>query len=270
MKLDRIEGDLIWADAIYSTGYRQKLAFDRGTLVLREVMSLNDDGEVGNVTVFDYTSAPDNYSFLDSWDRPLRTIELVWETVSGSELPETEPAPEETKVIEPPTGVVARKGEIFTDDPLDIQRALAVARYQFGLEAAEALFRGKIELRKSKKTGKIRNVISDGEHVLSMRAGDGLYTLRIEGAQRILAAVPAPHMRMAVTDDSVPFVSQGRNAMCQFTTACDPDLVPMDEVIVVDKDDRAVATGRMLLVADEIFSMKKGIAVKIRTGSEED
>ena len=85
MKLDRIEGDLIWADAIYSTGYRQKLAFDRGTLVLREVMSLNDDGEVGNVTVFDYTSAPDNYSFLDSWDRPLRSIEVVWETYSGSE-----------------------------------------------------------------------------------------------------------------------------------------------------------------------------------------
>ena len=211
------------------------------------------------------------YPTAESEELTLRFLEEKFdETVSGSELPETEPAPEETKVIEPPTGVVARKGEIFTDDPLDIQRALAVARYQFGLEAAEALFRGKIELRKSKKTGKIRNVISDGEHVLSMRAGDGLYTLRIEGAQRILAAVPAPHMRMTVTDDSVPFVSQGRNAMCQFTTACDPDLVPMDEVIVVDKDDRAVATGRMLLVADEIFSMKKGIAVKIRTGSEED
>ena len=213
----------------------------------------------------------DNDTTAESEDLTLRFLEEKFdETVSGSELPETEPAPEEVKVIEPPTGVVARKGEIFTDDPLDIQRALAVARYQFGLEAAEALFRGKIELRKSKKTGKIRNVISDGEHVLSMRAGDGLYTLRIEGAQRILAAVPAPHMRMVVTDDSVPFVSQGRNAMCQFTTACDPDLVPMDEVIVVDKDDKAVATGRMLLVADEIFSMKKGIAVKIRTGSEED
>lgn len=85
MKLDRIEGDLIWADAFFSTGYRQKLAFDRGTLVLREVMSLNADGEVGNTTAFDYSAAPDAYRFLDSWDRPLRTIELVWETVSGSE-----------------------------------------------------------------------------------------------------------------------------------------------------------------------------------------
>ena len=173
------------------------------------------------------------------------------ETVNGSELEEKE-------------------GEDIPEEQLDLERAKAVCRYQFGLEATDALFRGTIELRKSKKTGKIRNVISDGEHVLSMRAGDGFYTLRLEGAKRILAAVPAPHMRMAVTDDSVPFVSNGRNAMCQFTTACDENLVPMDEVIVVDKDDNAVATGRMLLVANEIFSMKKGIAVKIRSGSEED
>ena len=85
MKLDRIEGDLIWADAVYSSGYRQKLAFDRGTLVLREVMSLNDDGEVGNITAFDYTAAPSAYRFLDSWDRPLRSIEVLWETYAGTD-----------------------------------------------------------------------------------------------------------------------------------------------------------------------------------------
>ena len=85
MKLDRIEGDLIWTDAIYSSGYRQKLAFDRGTLVLREVMSLNDNGEVGNITAFDYSAAPTGFHFMDSWDRPLRTIEVLWETYSGNE-----------------------------------------------------------------------------------------------------------------------------------------------------------------------------------------
>ena len=50
----------------------------------------------------------------------------------------------------------------------------------------------------------------------------------------------------------------------------DEELVPMDEVIIVDKDDRPVGTGKMLLVKNEIFSMKKGIAVKTRTGSDED
>lgn len=166
--------------------------------------------------------------------------------------------------------LASAEGENVPEEQLDTERAKAVARYQFGLEAADALFRGTVELRKSRKTGKIRNVISDGEHVLSMRAGDGMYTLKPEGAQRILAACPAPHMRMVVTDDSVPFVSQGRNAMCQFTVSCDENLVPMDEVIIVDKDDKAVATGRMLLIANEILNMKKGIAVKTRTGADEE
>ena len=171
-----------------------------------------------------------------------------------------------TKAIEP---------EQIPDDgteeySADLIRAKAVARYQFGIEAADALFREPIELVTSKKTGKIRNVISDGEHVLSMRAGDGLYTLRMEGAKRIVSAVPAPHMRVSVTDDAVPFVSDGRNVFCQFVTSCDPELRPMEEVIVTDSADRPVATGRAFLVASEMKRMKKGMAVKVRSGSDEE
>ncbi|MDR0888116.1 MAG: tRNA guanosine(15) transglycosylase TgtA [Candidatus Methanoplasma sp.] len=152
----------------------------------------------------------------------------------------------------------------------DLLRAKAVSRYQFGIEATDALFRGKIELVVSRKTAKIRNVISDGEHVLSMRAGDGLYTLRKEGADRIVAAVPAPHMRVTVMDDAVPFVSEGRNVFCQFVLSCDETLRPMEEVMVVDKDDKVIATGRAMLVAEEIRSFKKGVAVKIRSGSGDE
>ena len=168
----------------------------------------------------------------------------------------------------------AENGSAAVDSDLeydaDLLRAEAVARYQFGKAAAAALFKGEVELVVSRKTGKIRNVISDGAHVLSMRAGDGLYTLKLDGAERIAAAVPAPHMRVVLMDDAVPFVSQGRNAFCQFITACDPALVPMDEAILVDKDDRVVATGRMLAIAGEIASFKKGVAVKVRSGTGDD
>jgi 7-cyano-7-deazaguanine tRNA-ribosyltransferase len=152
----------------------------------------------------------------------------------------------------------------------DLIRAKAVARYQFGIPAADALFRGEIQLITSKKTGKIRNVISDGEHVLSMRAGDGLYTLRMEGAKRIVEAVPAPHMRVVVMDDSVPFVSEGRNAFAQFVLDCDPEIRLMDEVIVTDRNDNPIATGRAFLVPFEIKQMKKGMAVKVRSGKSDD
>ena len=151
----------------------------------------------------------------------------------------------------------------------DLLRAKAVARYQFGISAADALFRGEVQLVKSKKTGKIRNVISDGEHVLSMRAGDGLYTLRMEGARRITGSVPAPHMRVVVIDDAIPFVSEGRNVFAQFVLSCDGSLRPMEEVIVTDDKDNPIATGRMFLTPAEIPFMKKGMAVKVRSGSEE-
>ena len=82
MQLDRIEGDLIWADVFYGGDYRQKIAFDRGTLVVREIMSLVN-GEVVGITGFDYDRKPTGYTFLDSWDKPLRNIEVLWESYPG-------------------------------------------------------------------------------------------------------------------------------------------------------------------------------------------
>ena len=150
-------------------------------------------------------------------------------------------------------------------DPL-LERTIAVARYQFGLEAADALLIGNIELVTSKNTGKIRNVISDGEHILSMRAGDGLFTLRPEGAARIVRNVPAPHMRVVVSDDAIPFVSDGRNVFSAFVTDCDPSIRPMEEVLVVDRNDKLLAVGRAMLIRDEMMSFGKGVAVKVRDG----
>ena len=83
MEFDCIEDDLIWTYVTYRSGYRQKLAFDRGTLVLREAKSLGENGEVVGITGFDYSAAPKEYSFLDSWDRELRSIDVLWETYPG-------------------------------------------------------------------------------------------------------------------------------------------------------------------------------------------
>jgi 7-cyano-7-deazaguanine tRNA-ribosyltransferase len=152
-----------------------------------------------------------------------------------------------------------------TFDPL-LERTAAVARYQFGTEAADALMRGRIELVTSRNTGKIRNVLSDGDHILSMRADDGLFTLRPEGAARIVAGVPGMHMRVVVSDDAIPFVTEGKNVFCAFVKECDVNIRPMEEVLVVDGNDKLVAVGRAMLVRNEMLSFRKGIAVKVRDG----
>ncbi len=37
-------------------------------------------------TIYDYKSPPPELPFLDSWDKPLRTLILHWENFEGSEL----------------------------------------------------------------------------------------------------------------------------------------------------------------------------------------
>lgn len=149
---------------------------------------------------------------------------------------------------------------------LDLQRVKSVADMQFCKGAGEILAKGKVELVKSKKTGKIRNVISEGEHVLSMRASDGMFTLKAEGAKRLHNGFSQPRLRVVVDDDSVQFNREGKNVFAKFVLDCDDELRPMDEALVVDKSDKLIAFGRALMNREEMLSFKTGVAVKIREG----
>lgn len=152
---------------------------------------------------------------------------------------------------------------------LDAYRIRAVADYQFGEGAADALFSGKVELVKSKNTDRIRNIVVDGEHILSLRAEDGFYSMKPGAARRLMKAFPSPRLRVVVKDDAIPFVREGKNTFCGFITDADPELRPMDEVMLVDQNDRLLAIGRAVLVPEEMVTMAKGIAVKVREGVKE-
>jgi 7-cyano-7-deazaguanine tRNA-ribosyltransferase len=149
---------------------------------------------------------------------------------------------------------------------LDLARVRAVADFQFGKGAADVLLDGAVEIRKSETTGKIRNVLVSEEHILSMRANDGFFTLRPPGAARLLKGFPSPRLRVTVKDDAVPFNREGKNVFCAFVEDCDPEVRPMDEVMVVDAQDRLVALGRVLLTRDEMLAFRTGVAVKVREG----
>lgn len=79
IKLDRIDGDLIRTHVDYKGDWQQDIAFDRGTLVLREMVHRIDEETEPIVNTFTYDEQPPAFSFLDSWDRPLRHVTLVWE-----------------------------------------------------------------------------------------------------------------------------------------------------------------------------------------------
>ncbi|MFH0815581.1 MAG: tRNA guanosine(15) transglycosylase TgtA [Methanobacteriota archaeon] len=152
------------------------------------------------------------------------------------------------------------------DRNLDIERVAAVADYQFGKGAGAALTDGKVRLVTSKNTGKIRNVYLDERHVLSMRAEDGMFTLKLEGAHILFGATDAPRLRVAVHQDAAEFVVQGKSAFAGFILACDPGLRPGDECIVVTEKDEFLAAGQLVMAPDEMLDFKKGMAVKVREG----
>lgn len=145
-------------------------------------------------------------------------------------------------------------------------RLRAVADFQFGRGTAEALLTGKIETVTSQTTGKVRNVIRDGRHVLSLRASDGFYTLKAAGATILHSAFGPPHLRVVVASDTAEFNREGKNVMAKFVLECDPGLRPRDECLVVDETDALVAVGRTILNREEMLAFRVGVAVHVREG----
>ncbi len=148
----------------------------------------------------------------------------------------------------------------------DFMRISAVVDMQFGKNASKKLFDGGVKIIKSKKTGKIRNIYCDDEHILSMRATDGLFTLKSNGAIRLHDFFKFPRLRVIVDKDAVPFVKEGKSVFSKFVKDCDPELRPFDECLIVDGKDKLLAVGRCLLNREEMLAFSYGIAAKTREG----
>lgn len=148
----------------------------------------------------------------------------------------------------------------------DLRKIKAIADYQFGVGAGEALFKGNIKIEKSKKTGKIRHIYDKRVIVANMRASDSFLVLSKEGAKRLHNSMPYPENRVVVNEDSVPFARDGKSVFAKFVTDCDENIRSNDEVLIVSEDDELLAYGKALLCAHEMGDFNTGQAVKTRKG----
>ena len=169
--------------------------------------------------------------------------------------------------------VICWKGEKTLDEiksskkkmiDFDILRIKSVADMQFGEDIGKILTNGQIKIVKSKKTGKIRNIYCDKKHILSMRANDGMFTLKIDGAKLLHKHVKKPILRVIVKKDAVSFIKDGKSVFSKFVIDSDPELRPSDECLIVDEKDNLIAVGRCVLNKLEMLSFNYGIAVKTR------
>ena len=148
----------------------------------------------------------------------------------------------------------------------DVKKVKAIADYQFGVGAGDALFTGNINIEKSKKTGKIRHIYDGKVLIVNMRASDSYLILSKEGAKRLHNRMPYPQNRVVVNKDSEPFALDGKSVFCKFVVTCDENIRAKDEVLIVNEEDKLLAYGKALLGACEIEQFQTGQAIKTRKG----
>jgi predicted RNA-binding protein (TIGR00451 family) len=151
----------------------------------------------------------------------------------------------------------------------DIRKIRAIAEYQYGHGAGAALFPDDVRIVHSRNTGRIRHIHLGDALQATFRPNDGVLTLTIGAAKRLLARVPDLGYTVTVSDEAAEFVSQGKNVFAKHVTRAGEKIRPGDEVIIASEQG-VIGVGKALLLAEEMKAFKTGVAVRTRRGSETD
>ncbi|MFA5868716.1 MAG: PUA domain-containing protein [Candidatus Bathyarchaeia archaeon] len=151
----------------------------------------------------------------------------------------------------------------------DLRKIRAIAEYQYGPGAGAALFPDDVRIVHSRNTGRIRHIHLGDALQATFRPNDGVLTLTIGAARRLLARVPDLGYTVTVSDEAAEFVSQGKNVFAKHVTRAGEKIRPGDEVIIASEQG-VIGVGKALLLAEEMKAFKTGVAVRTRRGSETD
>jgi uncharacterized protein with predicted RNA binding PUA domain len=153
---------------------------------------------------------------------------------------------------------------VYVEDAL--RRIRSVADYQFGKGVGEKLFPENVEIAYSKRTGRIRYIYLDGKRLATLRPMDGLFSLSIEGAKRIIESGAPAKCIVTVKNTVSKFIADGGDVFAVHVVKADNEIRPKDEVIVVNEKGEVLAVGRAVLSGEEMTAFKVGVAVKVRRG----
>ena len=155
-----------------------------------------------------------------------------------------------------------------TDTTLDLRKLKAISDYQFGPLITDILFEKieQIRIVRSKNTKKIRYIYLNDDLLLTLRPTNGLFTLSLSSAKKIVEATSIPKLRVVVLNEVSSFIEKGRNVFCKHVVKIDHNLRPMDEVIVVNESDHLLAIGKLKIPTSYVIHLKRGIAVNVRKG----
>lgn len=152
----------------------------------------------------------------------------------------------------------------------DLRRIRGIADYQFGRGCGAALFPPDVTITYSNNTGRIRHIHLDDVLLATLRPTDGLFTLTIRGAERLISNVECPGLTVTVSDEASEFAVKGKNVFAKHVVDAGDGIRPGNEVIIINRNGGVLAVGRALLTRREMLSFGVGVAVKVRRGRDRD
>ncbi|KPV63232.1 MAG: tRNA-guanine(15) transglycosylase [Candidatus Bathyarchaeota archaeon BA2] len=158
----------------------------------------------------------------------------------------------------------------MSDKPNDLQKIRSVADYQFGKGVGEKLFPGGVKIVHSKRTGRIRHVYLEEKRLATLRPTNGLFSLNIAGAKRIMKHVKPQRLWVRVREEAEPFVARGKSVFAKHVIDADEEIRPQEEVTVTNEKGKVLAVGRAMLSGKEMKAFKRGVAVRVRRGVAEE
>lgn len=143
----------------------------------------------------------------------------------------------------------------------------SILNYQFGENIGDKIYeryKDRLEIEVSKNTGRARRIYIDKKLFGTIEPSTGFIILTYFGGLIVKEFLPFKRYRVVISDEAVPFVSEGKSVFCKFVIDIDENILPNDVVLVVDKNDNLIAVGVSILSAKEIIQFKNGVAVKIK------
>lgn len=141
----------------------------------------------------------------------------------------------------------------------DIGKMKAVSKYWFGTD----IFSDSMRVDVSRKTHKIRAVYDKDKLIASVRANDFMLLLH-EGSRILHKKTKRFRVQLVPDKDVLKYVSEGRSVFARFVKKSDKEIIPGQQVLVVDNRDRLLASGEALLTSKEMSEFRRGVAVKVR------
>lgn len=131
----------------------------------------------------------------------------------------------------------------------------------FGIGVSKSLPKD-IEIKLSKKTGRIRSVYHNGTLLFTPRSDGGLALTRY-CADLFLKNKKFHDYCIQIDLESKPFVEEGRSVFCHHVISCGKKIKIGSDVAVLFKNT-VVGVGKAVLSSKMIIEQQRGVAVKIR------